>query len=268
MRRIFFLLVLFLPLCVNAQSIWRPLASSFLEPNRFATIYDHEATRLVLEAGYATEFLHTNRVDFGAEILIWSGLKTLDNFRFPVETADYFFGINAILPAFPTFPFFTSRIRLSHISSHLVDGTKDSVVGGASSKYSREFVSFETEYLPFLGELPFRAMLGVKYILHQVTIVEPSFQFIGALEYTPISWHSNSQDAALRGGELFASVSTGTGPQDQNARFALTLRLQPNAQHALDLFTAYHLGATIYGVEGERTRNGYEIGLRFSTVSF
>lgn len=268
MRRLALLFLFAFPLYLGAQSFWRPLTSSFLEPNRFATIYDHEATRLILEAGYGTEFLHTQNVDFGAEILIWSGLKTLDNFRFPVETADYFFGFNAVLPAFPAYPFFTSRVRLSHISSHRVDGTKDSVIGGSSSKFSREFISFEIQYIPIFDELPIRAMLGVKYIFHQVTKVEPPVQLIAALEHPLIKWSNLSKDAIIGGGEIFASASTGTGPQDQTARLALTTRLYPNPQHAIDLFAAYHFGATIYGTEGNKMRNGYDIGLMFSTVSF
>jgi hypothetical protein len=253
---------------LGAQSFWRPLASSFLEPNRFATIYDHEASRLILEAGYGATVLHTESVDFGAEALIWSGLKTLTGFRFPVETADYFFGINAIIPSLNTTPFLTARIRLAHISSHRVDGTKDSVIGGSSSKFSREFISLEAQYHSIFDELPFRGMLGVKYIFHQVTRVESDVQLIAAVEYPFVQWSSSSDHSTFFGGEIFASASTGTGPQDQNARFALTLRTLTDARHTIDLFAAYHLGATIYGIEGDRTRNGFEIGMMFSTVSF
>jgi hypothetical protein len=268
MRRtaLFFFLIA-IPFSSNAQSVWRPLFGSFLEPNRFTTVYDADPHRLRLEAGYGTEFLRFSNVDIGAEGFIWSGLKTRSDFRFPVETADYFFGFNAVIQQFP-YPALMSRIRLSHISSHLVDGTQDSVVGGSSSHYSREFVSFESQYVPFAGESSFRVSAGIKFLFHQVTKVEPVVQFPVTVEYTPLRWASENKDAAVRGGEIFLSAGTAGGPQYPLFTGSFVLRLQPSAQTATDFYVQYYNGDTKYGVEGDAKRSGFEFGLRLATISF
>lgn len=253
---------------ISAQSVWKPLFGSFLEPNRFTTCYDADATRLRLEAGFGMAFLRVPSVNFGAECLIWSGLKTLEGFRFPVETADYFFGFNAVIPHFLSNPDLTSRIRLSHISSHLVDGTQDSVVGGSSSRFSREFVSFETELVSIAGELPIRGSVGIKYVFHQVTKVEPAIQFPIILEYRFLSWTDMDDDASIQGGEMFASVSSAGGPQYPIFTGSLVFRLQPTTQTAVDVYGQYFGGETKYGVEGDMSRSGFECGLRLSTLSF
>lgn len=270
MKNICFVLLLLVVTAtpLYSQSVWRPLFGSFLEPNRFTTCYDADATRLRLEAGFGMEFLRFPSVDFGAECFIWSGLKTLEGFRFPVETADYFLGFNAIIPQFLSSPYLASRIRLSHISSHLVDGTEDSVVGGSSSRYSREFISFETQLVPLAGELPFRGSIGVKYIFHQVTKVEPAIQFPVTLEYRLLRWVTTTSDAPIRGGEVFASVSSAGGPQYPIFTGSLVFRMQPTVQTAVDIYGQYFGGETKYGVEGDRTRSGIEVGIRYSTISF
>lgn len=249
-----------------AQPSWKPLFGSFLEPNRFTTSYDADATRLRLEVGFGAEALTLRSIKLGVECFVWSGLKTLGGFRFPVETADYFFGLNAVIPEFMSNPNLTSRFRISHISSHLVDGTLDSVVGGSSSRFSREFISFETEYLPHEDEIPLRVSAGVKYVFHQVTTVEPEIQFPFTAEYGLFRWTSHQIENPFSTGELFASVSTAGGPQYPVFTGSLVVRLQPTANTAIDTYGQYFTGETKYGVEGEKTRSGIEVGVRFSTL--
>jgi hypothetical protein len=261
---VFFLQVVSVP--GFTQSGWSPLFGSFLEPNRFTTTYDADATRLRLEAGFGMPFIRFNKASIGVECYIWSGLKTLEGFRFPVETADYFFGLNTIIPNFLSDEY-TARVRLSHISSHLVDGTKDSVVGGSSSRFSREFVSFETEYLPVDRGIPVRGSVGIKYIFHQVTKVEPAIQFPVTLEYRCLGW-VNTDGGSVYGGEVFASLSSAGGPQYPVFTGSLVFRLQPTSANAVDVYGQYFTGDTKYGVEGDSKRSGFEIGIRYSTLHF
>src|SRR5437868_13826201 len=78
--------------------VWQELRGSFLEPNRFATAFDFKPQWYRLEAGYGGEVVRVSTVAIGAEGLIWSGLKAFKDFRFPVQTADYFFGAYSIFP--------------------------------------------------------------------------------------------------------------------------------------------------------------------------
>lgn len=76
---------------------------------------------------------------YGAELMTWTRLRSEGNFKFPVETIDYWFGLYASFKLMPIG--IESRLRVAHISSHLVDGLADT--GGTLSRkpfvYSREF---------------------------------------------------------------------------------------------------------------------------------
>lgn len=81
-----------------------------------------------------------SRLSFGVDFMTWTRLRSEGNFKFPVETIDYWFGVNA-KTRFGTGPW-GARMRLAHVSSHLADGVADTS-GTLSPKpfvYSREFV--------------------------------------------------------------------------------------------------------------------------------
>ena len=127
---------------------------------------------LWLRVGYGKSFYEFCGIAFGLEGLAWSRLETLSQFRFPVQTVDYFFGAYGVWKD----SYAIWRLRISHISSHLVDGS-DSISGGSSSKYSREFVELMREVPldtgPFGDKLGFSWTLGLRAYFHQVTKIEP-----------------------------------------------------------------------------------------------
>ncbi len=152
---------------------WVQDPALFLEPNNFAIEKEMLDPSLWLKLGYGRDIFEVGRVGIGLEAIVWSRLETLSEFRFPVQTADYFFGAFADWHDANA----TWRFRVSHISSHLVDGT-DSITGGSSSKYSREFVEI-------MREVPLRDMfgdgiswtIGIRGYFHQVTKIEPWVAF-------------------------------------------------------------------------------------------
>ena len=236
---------------------WQSLHGSFLEPNRFGISYDHTPERLILEAGYGTDFIGVDMTRIGAEILVWSGLKTLDGFRFPVETADYFFGIYSVSPVWVGMlrNFIQLRTRVSHISSHYVDGTTDSVIGGSSSKFSREFASLEAVFINNRTRT-ITASAGIKYVFHQVNKFEPSLQFPLGIDYR-----------FLRIGKyhdfiLYASAAA--GPSLPVYAAGLVYQLQTFKDKSFTVFAEYHSGHSRYGVDGDKNEAGYQVGIRFS----
>jgi hypothetical protein len=239
---------------------WPALKGTFLEPDRFAIVYDKTPSRLRLEAGYGDEFLVLGRsaekIGIGAEILIWSGLKMLNNFRFPVETADYFFGLYSVFPVKTNWWYdpLRVRIRLSHISSHLVDGAKDSLIGGSSSKFSREFVSLEA----LLDEYRKNGILlsaGVKYVVHQVNKFEPVFQFPITVN---VRLHQFNSRISLN-----SFMSTAAGPAFPTYSGGLVFRRQTGKESGFEVYAEYHSGHSRYGVDGDRNEDGFEFGVRF-----
>jgi hypothetical protein len=155
------------------KHVWVQDPALFLEPNNFAVEKEMLDRLLWLKLGYGRDIFEVDRVGIGLEGIVWSRLETLSQFRFPVQTADYFFGVYADWSD----TYATWRFRVSHISSHLVDGA-DSITGGASSAYSREFVELTRE-------VPLRTIfgeglswtLGVRGYFHQVTKIEPWIAF-------------------------------------------------------------------------------------------
>ena len=199
--------------------------------------------------------MRLSTVAVGAEALIWSGLKATSGFRFPVQTADYFFGVYSIFPL----PLFGSntrpwrmRFRASHISSHYVDGTQDSLIGGASSHYSREFVSLEALF-DETKRSSFRLSLGVKYVFHQVENIEETFQFPGALDFIV---YDNG------GNQLFATISTAAGPTLAAYSAGATFRQITSWGRIADIYGEYHTGRSRYGVNSKLKQDGFELGIR------
>ncbi len=243
-------------------SPWVQARGSFLEPNRFEVAKDVSRTRLRLEMGYGGDLFKIKDFSFGGEGLVWSGLKYYSDFRFPVETADYFFGIYSVFPLGVSYrgERLPLRIRLSHISSHLVDGSKDQVVGGSSSHYSREFISAETQIMPHKEGDWFAISGGIKYVFHQITHVEPELQVPVTIDIIPIFRPHSSY--------LFATLSTAGSPSFPQYSADLTLRINTLHQTYLDLYGEYHYGASRYGIEGNYKESGYEFGVRVSALPF
>ncbi len=233
---------------------WMEMRGSFLEPNRFATVYDFKPAWLRLEAGYGGEVARISTVSVGAEGLIWSGLEAESGFRFPVQTADYFFGFYSIFPLQiwgSNLRPWRMRLRISHISSHLVDGA-DSIKGGASSEYSREFVSLESLF-DETERNSFRLSLGVKYVFHQVMKIEQPFQFPAVLDVIILKEGWN---------QLFATISTAAGPTLAEYSAGLTLRTSSSKGSFADLYGEYHTGRSRYGVYSGLKQDGFELGIR------
>lgn len=83
----------------------------------------------------------------GVDFFTWTQLRSVGRFKFPVEAVDYYFGLyGAFQPQtdFEGFPL-DVRLRLAHISAHLVDGDPR-IAGGTNPEitYSREFIDLLT----------------------------------------------------------------------------------------------------------------------------
>lgn len=150
-----------------AQNIllFKPLSSNVFEP-RIGSTYNYTDDNLRLDIGASFDLVKfkkdtTNYLSIGADFFTYTRLNIENNFKFPVETSDYFFGIN-FSSKFCLFDNeFESRLRVAHISSHLVDGyTENNIFKKSPFVYSREFfdlyiakyINFETGYIrPFVG---------------------------------------------------------------------------------------------------------------------
>lgn len=125
--------------------LFKPFTAAVLEP-RIGSIINLSDDNLRLDIGASFDLYrgHSGEdISFsvGGDFFTYTRLRSEVNFKFPVETSDYFFGINSAIKFKQFGQEFSSRLRIAHISSHLVDGYSE---GGEFFKmpfvYSREFV--------------------------------------------------------------------------------------------------------------------------------
>lgn len=121
---------------------------------------------------YQKQYENNSTLSFGADLMTYTRLRSEGHFKFPVETTDYFFGINSALRLKSSAKTILGdlfkgdeqfRIRIAHISSHLIDGYTDAnwVFKRSPFVFSREFV--DIMYRP--GNLgSFAPYIGLNYI--------------------------------------------------------------------------------------------------------
>ncbi len=183
MRTIVFisLIIFFFSVLNNAQTKeeWfpsklniQPFTANLLEPrDGFSSLINK--SRIRLDIGTSHDIFRIDDgnsvLSFGADMFTFTRLRNESHFKFPVETIDYFFGINSGYKIVDGETQYGFRFRLSHISAHIVDGRyeeqNNSWLGGLLPVvYSREFV----ELFPFYRAGSFRVYAGLTYLFHVI----------------------------------------------------------------------------------------------------
>ncbi|MCU0331063.1 MAG: hypothetical protein MUC47_08835 [Candidatus Kapabacteria bacterium] len=147
------LIVLFIGGTVSgtAQPTFRaPVANPF--EGRVSMIVQPGPKNLRLDIGHRFYLGSTGdsaswRLEYDTEFFTLTRLRSDGNFKFPVEMIDYWFGVGATWTSAET-PLH-ARLRIAHISSHLVDGYASA--SGVFDRrlpfvYSREFVEVLAGY--------------------------------------------------------------------------------------------------------------------------
>lgn len=144
-----------------------PVANPF--EGRVGTMVQFGEKKLRLDVGNTIDLVTFSPADSvkcsaGADFFTFTRLRSEGNFKFPVETSDYYFGLNgAVILSENNGWTFGGRLRYAHISSHLVDGLADSAgrfVGQLPFVYSREFF----DVLASAGHGAFRVYAGIIYV--------------------------------------------------------------------------------------------------------
>lgn len=175
------LLIIFIKLNSLAQTTaeWfpadlniQPFTAHFLEPKTgFQYLFDLEKVRI--DIGTSHDIIHWKAEDesfsFGADFFTYTRARSENNFKFPVETVDYLFGVNGSYKRKNQQSEWGARLRFSHISAHLVDGyynseSKSWLDGREPFVYSREFFEL-IAYYKFYG---IRLYGGITYNIHIV----------------------------------------------------------------------------------------------------
>ena len=142
----------------------QPIANPFEARIGSMVQVDDECLRLDIGASFdlfePVERSDSGWMRIGIDFLTWTRLRSETNFKFPVETIDYWFGVHGSY-RFGATPLQT-RLRIAHISSHMVDGLADTTatISPTPFVYSREFAE-----LLFAYELVvFRPYAGATFV--------------------------------------------------------------------------------------------------------
>jgi hypothetical protein len=140
-----------------------PLTAYVFEP-RTGAMYQFQPDKVRLDIGTSIDLAtfpvnDKEIISIGGDFFTYTELRTAGNFKFPVETSDYYFGLNGAITYKSENREYSARLRLAHISSHLVDGLANGLVFTQMPfVFSREFVdavgAFKIDYYRFyLGSM-------------------------------------------------------------------------------------------------------------------
>lgn len=131
----------------SSHLLFVPLIANPFEP-RIGTMYQVDDNKLRLDIGTSFDLLrirdaYVEKIVVGGDFFTFTRLRSEGKLKFPVETVDYFFGLNAsgkwnLDDGF----LYSARVRVSHISAHLADGVADTsgTLHPKNFVYSREFI--------------------------------------------------------------------------------------------------------------------------------
>lgn len=148
----------------------QPFTANTLEP-KLGFLFHSTENELRLDIGNSLDIIRVvncrSAYAFGADLFTFTRLRKEANFHFPVDAVDYLFGVNFSYKInFESFEA-GARLRLSHISAHMVDGHYENTLNVWKDNqnprvYSREFF----EIMPYVKFRNIRAYAGFTYIFH------------------------------------------------------------------------------------------------------
>jgi hypothetical protein len=150
----------------------QPFTANFLEPKTgFQYLFNLEKVRIDIGTSHdITHWIYEDKsFSFGADFFTYTRARSEKNFKFPVETVDYLFGVNGGYKSKSEKSEWGARLRFSHISAHLVDGYYDTeteswMSGREPFVYSKEFF----ELIGYYKIYDLRVYLGITYNIHIV----------------------------------------------------------------------------------------------------
>ncbi|MFC2133337.1 DUF1207 domain-containing protein [Bacteroidota bacterium] len=151
--------------------IIQSFAANILEP-KLGFLFNFGGEDLRLDIGNSIDvvrfsFTQEHTLSIGADLFTYTLLRGEENFHFPVDAVDYLFGINFGYLNTSGSNEWGTRLRISHISAHFVDGhyspSDNSWRDGRNPQvYSREFI----ELMPYYKFNNLRLYAGLTYIFH------------------------------------------------------------------------------------------------------
>jgi hypothetical protein len=259
MKKVFFAVTVLSTIAYSSETgfsftsgplLFKPLAANTFEP-RMGLLWHSNNNRLRLDIGNSVDLIQytfenpKQRLTVGSDFFTYTLLRGEKNFHFPVDAVDYFFGFNVNYLDTLNSGILSSRLRLSHISAHFVDGHFDGTSGiwkdGLNPRvYSREFFDLAIGFSPMED---FRGYIGVVYLWHVDPTTLPKFNgYIGGEYHLQFSEIFNGYSA-------YQFTATGLLPMHE---LQIGTKIGNWNGRGTKLFFIYHSGNSIHGEYHDR----------------
>ncbi len=244
--------------------LFRPLLANTYEA-RVGLLSQLGKNQLRLDIGNSIDLLQYSVVkdstsfSMGTDFFTYTLLRGERNFHFPVDASDYFFGINFNYKSATALGLMSSRLRVSHISAHFVDGHYDNTKGEWKDSrypivYSREFIDVVVACDPAPLNDALRGYIGATYLFHVDPITVAPFSGYAGLE-----WHSK----AYTNTNFYAGYQT-TMMKISEVAFRHNVQLGVKFGEwdgrGLNLFASYFSGFSIHGEYFDAKENYFALG--------
>ncbi len=258
--------LIFFPKELNIQ----PFTANILEP-RMGFMFKNNVNELRLDIGSSQDLLwyqfDKKTLSFGADFFTYSLLRKEKDFHFPVDAIDYLFGVNFGLKNLIEGQDNGLRFRISHISTHMVDGHVDNYRDFDSTKplkwrnnipakvYSREFI--ELIYYYFFSNLKLYA--GYTYVFH----IDPTY--LGRNIYNAgFEYYYN--DLLMKDMNLFVAYNIKIHKVDYwkgDNNLEIGLKLGNYKNKGVAIYWCYYNGYNFHGQYHKYLDNYNGIGINF-----
>lgn len=241
----------------------QPFTANFLEP-RAGFSYLMKLDHIRLDIGTSEDIYkiqnNNSTLSFGADLFTFTRLRATKEFRFPVETIDYLFGLNSGYKISKGKNEYGFRFRFSHISAHLVDGKYDSQLQswiGVKSPmtYSREFF----ELFPFYKYCNFRVYAGISYLLHIIPKNFGRWIFQTGFDYYSDSFIAKNISPFIAYDFRLSKISKYSG----NNIICLGIKFGKYNKKGVSLIYSYISGKSVHGEFYFMNENYSTIGINF-----
>ena len=246
------------PADINIQ----PFAAHFLEPKSgFQYLFEPEKVRI--DIGTSQDIIHwidkNHTFSAGADFFTYTRARAEADFKFPVETIDYLFGINGSYKFKTEKTEWGVRLRFSHISAHLVDGYYDSETDNWLNDYqpftySKEFF----ELMPYYKFHGVRFYAALTYIIHIVPTDIAKGIYGGGFDYYAVQLNIPTFTPYIGYDfELNGIADTYFG----NNIFTAGIKFGQPESRGFSIFTSYYSGKSVHGEFYKITEDYWTIGI-------
>ena len=250
----------------STEKVFEPTRASVFEPRvGFLKNVNDKNLRLDIGIGIDLIGLHTDNAQysFGVDAFTFSNLRSESNFKFPVDAIDYLFGVNFNYKRpLSNDLFVSSRIRVSHISSHLQDGhiyeRADTIF--TPFTYSREFINIAVVMDKFIDRTLIKNLFAVNILFSTIPDDFGLFSFQYGLE---VQYYLHEVISLYFSNDL--KLSTVSDKTNLNENLEMGIRIGEYNSRGVNFFFSYYDGQDYKGQYYNRYLNYKAIGL---TIDF